>query len=213
MSQSLRGFKTFTPVRRRRCGSPRSVGKAVRAGAESHSFPLLICASASPHPQHSVLTQRYIMSDPAALTQRPVDRGLQKGPSVDWRKGGARMGGRSAGWGEPPPEALEFKQLKRPVSSPRLPPLQLTVLLFSPPSLPPSLSLSLSLSLSGSSQPRVSEPKCTAHSLCICLQGLSLCHSTSRNTIIAHKDYCKRQGWVGFLINYQHWFLVAGQLE
>ena len=109
MSQSLRGFKTFTPVRRRGCGSPRSMRKAVRAGAESHSFPLLICASASPHPQHSVLTQRYIMSDPAALTQRPVDRGLQKGPSVDWRKGGARMGGRSAGWGEPPQNHLSLK--------------------------------------------------------------------------------------------------------
>lgn len=39
------------------------------------------------------------------------------------------------------------------------------------------------------------------HTLCICLQGISLCHSTSENTISASQDSCKRQGWVGLEIN------------
>ena len=82
------------------------------------------------------------MSDRAAQTQRPVDPGLQKGPSVDCRKGGARMGGRSLGWGEPPPKSLEFKNLKptRLLPPPPSSPADCSVVL-SPPSHPPSLSL------------------------------------------------------------------------
>lgn len=36
---------------------------------------------------------------------------------------------------------------------------------------------------------------------CIRLQGISLCHSASKNTISASQDSCKRQGWVGLVIN------------
>lgn len=39
------------------------------------------------------------------------------------------------------------------------------------------------------------------HTLCIRLQGISLCHSASKNTISASQDSCKRQGWVGLVIN------------
>lgn len=113
MSQSLLGFKNLTPESRRGCGSLCSERKAICARAEPRSFPLLICASASPHPQHSVLTQRYIMSDPAAQTQRSVDPGLQKGTSVNCRKGGARLGGgKGSGWGETPPNHLSLKIYK-----------------------------------------------------------------------------------------------------
>lgn len=44
------------------------------------------------------------MSDRAAQTQRSVDPGLQKGTSVNCRKGGARMGGQGFGVGRNPPQ-------------------------------------------------------------------------------------------------------------
>lgn len=60
-------------------------------------------------------------------------------------------------------------------------------------------SLALNLSLG------VPSPVClywrAQHTLCIRLQGISLCHSASKNTISASQDSCERQGWVGLVIN------------
>lgn len=144
MSQSLLGFKNLTPVKSTGSGGLRAERKAVCARTESRSFPLLICASASPHPQHSVLTQRYIMSARAAQTQWSVDPGLKK--ALQWTVGRrCQNGGLGLGVGRTPPKSLEFKNLKPTGLLPLLSPLQLTVLLFS--LLPLSLPLSPPLSL------------------------------------------------------------------
>ena len=196
MAQSLRGFKTFTPVRRRGCGSPRALrgeGHSCGSRISQLSTPYMCKCKPSPaalctHPEvHHV---RPGCSNSAASWSWTAER-----PFSGLEERRCQNGGPKCRVGRTPPKSLEFKNLKRPVSSPLLPPLQLTVLLFSPPSHPPSLSPSPALSLSGSSHPRVSEPGCTAHSLCICLQGLSVSFYFKKHNHRSQRLLQGRDGW------------------
>lgn len=86
------------------------------------------------------------------------------------------MGGQVFRVGRNPPKSLEFKNLQGPVSSPLLPPLQLTVLLFSllPLSLPLPPARSPSPSLWEFPAPCASELECTALSLFAFRESLSV---------------------------------------
>lgn len=205
MSQSLLGLKNLTPGRRRGRGSLCSVGKAVCARAE---------------PQLSTPYMCKCKPSPTALCTHPEVHHVRPGcpnSAVSWSWTAKRHcselegrrcqnGGLRFGVGETPPKSLEFKNLKNDRSPPPSSLLSSWLLCCSLSSLSPSLSLPLSLSLG------VPSPVCqiwsAQHTLCICLQGICLCHSTSRNTIISHRDYCKRQGWVGLVINHRHQFLM-----
>lgn len=122
-------------------------------------------------PHHStLLTQRYIMAEPLQ-TQLALSLDCKK--ARQWTRGKRipEWGSRDQVGRTPKITWVKKSSLnkKAPVFSPLLPPLQPTALLFSPPSPPPPPLREFPA--------QVSKLECTAHTLCICLQGISLSFS------------------------------------